>query len=158
MRMCKENRGATGTPSARRWALCTAHNIAAELTGTSLYCLYWHIADGPHGSSRSGGLFGDPSHWRRFALRGRRRGNHERDPHIPAIGPVVYAACVSLDGTQMQIRGQAGQTPPAHLWIGRKSRQFLSSQRSTNARATIPAEILASNPSCASPTAQLKRE
>jgi hypothetical protein len=48
--------------------------------------------------------------------------------------------------------------PPDHLWIGRKSRQFLPSQRSTNARASIPADILALGPSCVSHTAQLKRE
>src|SRR6266568_3409660 len=41
-------------PDARRWALCTAHNIAAELTGTSLY---WHIADGRRGRA---GPFGWP--------------------------------------------------------------------------------------------------
>ena len=41
-------------PDARRWALCTAHNIAAELTGTSLY---WHIADGRTGRA---GPFGWP--------------------------------------------------------------------------------------------------
>jgi hypothetical protein len=48
--------------------------------------------------------------------------------------------------------------PPDHLWIGRKSRQFLPSQRSTDARASIPADILALGPSCVSHTAQLKRE
>ncbi|HEX2511098.1 MAG TPA: hypothetical protein VHK44_00700, partial [Xanthobacteraceae bacterium] len=48
--------------------------------------------------------------------------------------------------------------PPDHLWIGRKSRQFLPSQRSTNARASIPADILALGPSCVSLTPQLKRE
>src|SRR5438552_11602856 len=36
---------------------------------------------------------------------------------------------------------------------GRKSRQFLPSQRLTNARASIPAEILALGPSCVSPIA-----
>ena len=47
------------------------------------------------------------------------------------------------------------------LWIGRKSRPFvLSPQCSSmnNARATMPAEILAWGPSCVSPTPQLKRE
>src|SRR2546426_4992460 len=34
-----------------------------------------------------------------------------------------------------------------------KSRQFLPSQRLTNARASIPAEILALGPSCVSPIA-----
>jgi hypothetical protein len=48
--------------------------------------------------------------------------------------------------------------PPDHLSIGRKSRQFLPSQRSTDARASIPADILALGPSCVSHTAQLKRE
>jgi hypothetical protein len=48
--------------------------------------------------------------------------------------------------------------PPDHLWIGAKSRQFLPSQRLTNARTSIPAEILALGPSCVSPTPQLKRE
>ena len=48
--------------------------------------------------------------------------------------------------------------PPDHLWIGRKSRQFLPSQRFTNARVSIPAENLALGPSCVSPTPQLKRE
>src|SRR5438094_10060455 len=41
---------------------------------------------------------------------------------------------------------------------GRKSRQFLPSQRLTNVRASIPAEILALGPSCVSPSPQLKRE
>jgi hypothetical protein len=48
-----------------------------------------------------------------------------------------------------------------HLWIGTKSRQFLPSQRCssmTNARASIPAEILALGPSCVSPPPQLERE
>src|SRR5437660_10799808 len=39
--------------------------------------------------------------------------------------------------------------PPDHLWI----QQFLPSQRLTNARASIPAEILALGPSCVSPIA-----
>ena len=47
---------------------------------------------------------------------------------------------------------------PDHLWISRKSRQFLPSQRSANARASIAAEILALGPSCISSTPQLKRE
>jgi hypothetical protein len=47
---------------------------------------------------------------------------------------------------------------PDHFWIGRKSRQFLPSQRSANARASIAAEILALGPSCISSTPQLKRE
>jgi hypothetical protein len=47
--------------------------------------------------------------------------------------------------------------PPDHLWIGRKSRQFLPSQRSTDARASIAADILALGPSCVY-TPQLKRE
>src|SRR5438876_584439 len=51
--------------------------------------------------------------------------------------------------------------PPDHLWIGRKSRQFLPSQRCssmTNAAERTPAEILALGPSCVSATPQLKRE
>src|SRR6266487_702864 len=40
--------------------------------------------------------------------------------------------------------------PPDHLWIGRNRGQFLPSQRLTNARASIPAEILALGPSCVS--------
>src|SRR5205807_8977311 len=36
--------------------------------------------------------------------------------------------------------------------------QFLPSQRLTNARASIPAEILALGPSCVSPSPQLKRD
>jgi hypothetical protein len=47
---------------------------------------------------------------------------------------------------------------PDHLWIGKKSQQFLPSQRSANARASIAAEILALGPSCISSTPQLKRE
>src|SRR5258708_34831876 len=47
---------------------------------------------------------------------------------------------------------------PDHLWISRKSRQFLPSQRLSNARASIPAEILARGLSCVSATLQLKRE
>jgi hypothetical protein len=47
--------------------------------------------------------------------------------------------------------------PPDHLWIGRKSRQFLPlSDRPTP--ASIPADILALGPSCVSLTPQLKRE
>jgi hypothetical protein len=41
--------------------------------------------------------------------------------------------------------------PPDHLWIGTKSRQFLPSQRSSNVRARMPAEILALGPSSVSP-------
>jgi hypothetical protein len=48
--------------------------------------------------------------------------------------------------------------PPDHLWIGTKWRQFLRSQRLTNAPASIPAEILALGPSCVCPMLQLKRE
>jgi len=48
--------------------------------------------------------------------------------------------------------------PPDHLWIDRKSRPFLPSQRLSNARASIPADILALGPSCVSLTPQLKRE
>jgi len=44
--------------------------------------------------------------------------------------------------------------PPDHLWI----QQFLPSQRLTNARTSIPAEVLALGPSCVSLTPQLKRE
>jgi hypothetical protein len=47
---------------------------------------------------------------------------------------------------------------PDHLWIGRKSRQFLPSQRSANARASIAAEIRALGPSCITSTPQLKLE
>jgi hypothetical protein len=39
-----------------------------------------------------------------------------------------------------------------------KSRQFLPSERLTNARASMPAEILALGLSCVSLTPQLKRE
>jgi hypothetical protein len=42
--------------------------------------------------------------------------------------------------------------------IGRKSRQFLLSQRSANARVSIATEILALGPSCISSTPPLKRE
>jgi hypothetical protein len=80
---------------ARHWALCTAHNAAAELTGT-------HFSSLAHRGWAAQGRAGSGD-WRRFALRGRRQGNHECDPHIPAIGPVVYAACVSLDHARMQI-------------------------------------------------------
>jgi len=54
-----------------------------------------------------------------------------------------------------------------YCWIGRcltisgseeKSRQFLPSQRSTNARASIATEILALGRGCISSTPQLKRE
>jgi len=44
------------------------------------------------------------------------------------------------------------------LWIGTKSRQFLPSQRLTNARASMADEILALSPSCVSATPHLKRE
>ncbi len=48
--------------------------------------------------------------------------------------------------------------PPDHLWSGTKSRPFLPSQWLTNARASIPVEILALGPNCVIPTPQLKRE
>jgi hypothetical protein len=54
--------------------------------------------------------------------------------------------------------GVAGLAAAGSSLDRQKSRQFLPSQRSTNARANIPADILALGPSCVSPAAQLKRE
>jgi hypothetical protein len=54
--------------------------------------------------------------------------------------------------------GVAGLATAGSSLDRQKSRQFLPSQRLTNARASIPAEILALGPSCVSPSPQLKRE
>jgi hypothetical protein len=54
--------------------------------------------------------------------------------------------------------GVAGLAAAASSLDRQKSRQFLPSLRSTNARASIPADVLALGPSCVSLTPQLKRE
>src|SRR5207245_1807020 len=75
---------------------------------------------------------------------GRWRGEKSEAIRLAARGHThaLFALKVQRKGSN----GLLDWPPPDHLWIGQKSRQFLPSQRCssvTNARASIPAEILA---------------
>jgi len=67
-------------------------------------------------------------------------------------------ALLALKVQRKVSNGVAGLAAAGSSLDRQKPRRFLPSQRSTNARASIAAEILALGPSCVSPAPQLKRE
>jgi hypothetical protein len=79
---------------------------------------------------------------------------------MPANWPKNPSSELILDGTVcggLAVRDHHTR-PPHHLWIGQNRGNSCPSQRAINARASLPAEILALGLSCVSLTPQLKRE
>jgi len=86
------------------------------------------------------------------------RGREERS-QSGSLSVATTHALFALNVQRKLSNGVAGLATPDHLWIGLKIAAIPAiSARLTNARASIPAEILALGPSCVSPSPQLKRE
>jgi hypothetical protein len=85
-------------------------------------------------------------------------GGGEESSRSGSLSVITTHALFALKVQRKVSNGVAGLAAAGSSLDRQKSWQFLPSQRSTNARASIPAYILALGPSCVSHVPQLKRE